>query len=146
MVYVDTSIIVKLYTIEKNSKAAADKIKQYKKAIPLTPLHDLEFLNALRLKQFRSEISKEDIEKIISRFNSHEISGIYYRPQLDWADVFITASNLSEKHTKKIGSRFLDILHVASALVIEADRFFSADAKQARLASAAGIKVDELKT
>ena len=39
------------------------------------------------------------------------------------------------------GTRSLDVLHVATALVLESTHFVSYDARQLALASAAGLKV-----
>jgi predicted nucleic acid-binding protein len=101
----------------------------------------LEFINAINLKQFRTEITPAEISFIMSRFEEHETDGIYYRPQLDWSAIFSHAVDLSKKHSADIGSRSLDILHVASALSIKADRFLTLDDRQTRLADLAGLKI-----
>ena len=144
MLYVDTSVIVKLYFKEEYSQKAARWLKDNNEAIPLTSFHELELLNAIQLKQFRKEITPDQSRLIISRLEEHEMSGIYFRPQLDWSAIFIHALDLSEKHSAIIGSRSLDILHVASALSINADRFLTFDDQQTRLAGLAGLKIENL--
>jgi hypothetical protein len=64
---------------------------------------------------------------------------------LDWSAIFINAIDLSEKHSSGIGSRTLGILHVASALSINADRFLTLDDRQTRLAAFAGLKLENIK-
>ena len=59
--------------------------------------------------------------------------------KISWADTFKYAVDLSRKHSRKTGSRALDILHVASALSIKADRFFTFDERQSKLVSLTGI-------
>ncbi|MBW2544091.1 MAG: type II toxin-antitoxin system VapC family toxin [Deltaproteobacteria bacterium] len=145
MLYVDTSIIVKLYVKEEHSLDASNRIIENNEAIPLTGLHDLEFTNAINLKLFRKEITEDEANCIISRFHEHESKGVYYRPQLSWAEAFRYAVDLSGNHTGNTGSRSLDILHVASALSIKADRFFTIDTRQSKLASLAGLKVVKVK-
>ena len=145
MVYVDTSVIVKLYIKEEYSQESSNWLKENNEAIPLTSFHELEFINAIHLKQFRTEITPEKINLIMSRFEEHEKGGIYYRPQLDWSAIFIHAIDLSKKHSSSIGSRALDILHVASALSINADRFLTLDDRQTRLAALAGLKIENIK-
>lgn len=140
MVYVDTSVIVKLYIREKFSRKSSDWLKKNNEAIPLTSLHELELTNAIKLKQFRTEITPDETRLIMSRFEEHETGGIYYRPPLDWGAIFSHAIELSIKHSANIGSRSLDILHIASALSIEADRFLTLDERQTRLADLAGLK------
>ena len=140
MVYVDTSVIVKLYIKETYSREASDWISANNEAIPKTIFHELEFTNAIRLKQFRNEMSNREAEIVFKRFHKHEKESIFYRPQINWPDAFARSLELSKNHTKKTGSRSLDIIHVASALSMEADRFFTFDDKQSQLASAAGLQ------
>lgn len=145
MVYVDTSVIVKVYIKEKYSRAASGWLKQNNESIPLTSFHELEFISAIHLKQFRTEITLAETQLIMSRFEEHEKNGIYYRPPLNWPDIFINAIELSRKHSASIGSRALDILHVASALSIGADRFLTLDDRQTSLATLAGLKLESIK-
>jgi predicted nucleic acid-binding protein len=145
VVYVDTSVIVKLYIKEEYSRDASNWLKENNEALPLTSFHELELINAIHLKQFRTEITLDESRLIMSRFEEHEKSGIYYRPQLDWSAIFIHAIDLSKKHSASIGSRSLDILHVASALSINADRFLTLDDRQTKLATLAGLKIEKIK-
>jgi len=138
VVYVDTSVIVKLYFKEEYSRDTSNWLKENNEAIPLTSFHELELKNAIHLKQFRAEITLDETRLIMSRFEEHEKSGIYYRPQLDWSAIVIHAIDLSKKHSASIGSRSLDILHVASALSINADRLLTLDDRQTKLARSPG--------
>ena len=141
MLYVDTSALVKLYIRETLSKEIADFLKRRNQPVPLTRFHELEFSNALRLKCYRAELAETEAEGILSRFKSHEEAGIYIRPPLEWPIVFDFALHLSARHTKTIGTRSLDILHVASALAIQAGSFLTLDERQADLAHSSGLKV-----
>ena len=145
MVYVDTSVIVKLYIKEEYSRDMSNWLKENDEALPLTSFHELELINAIHLKQFRAEITLDETRLIMTMFEEHEKSGIYYRPQLDWSAIFIHAIDLSKKHSAIVGSRSLDILHVASALSINADRFLTLDDRQTRLAEFAGLKIENVK-
>ena len=142
MLYVDTSVIVKLYIKEEHSLDVSNWLKENNEAIPLTIFHELEFSNAINLKEFRTEITTDEIRHIMARFAGHESKGVYYRPQISWTDTFRYAVDLSKKHTSKTGSRTLDILHVASALSIKADRFLTFDERQSKLASLSGIRIE----
>jgi predicted nucleic acid-binding protein len=141
MVYVDTSVLVTLYIKEKNSRKASDWIIANNEAIPKTVFHALEFTNAIQLKRFRQEISAQQARSVLKRFDEHEKERIFYIPPLNWADVFATSLDLSANHTKAIGSRSLDMIHVASALAMSAEQFFTFDTKQSQLASAAGLQI-----
>ena len=135
-------MIVKLYVKEDFSSDVSDWIRENNEAIPLTRFHDLEFTNAIDLKRFRSEITEEESQYIMNKFDEHEMKGIYYRPSLEWPDIFQTALDLSKKHTRQVGARSLDILHIASSLTIKATRFLTFDERQTRLASFVGLKIE----
>lgn len=143
MIYVDTSVIVKLYFREEFSFEASNWIRKRSRAIPLTPFHELEFTNAVKLKRFRKEMTKEEAETVIARFHEHEKRAVFYRPQIDWADTFGLAIDLSRTHTEKIGARSLDVIHVASALALGADGFTTLDQKQSKLAANAGLRIED---
>jgi predicted nucleic acid-binding protein len=139
--YIDTSVIVKLYSLELYSLEASEWIKKNDEAIPLTNLHELEFTNAIYLKQFRGEISSGQANLILSGFDEHQKRGIYYRPKLNWTEIWSTSLDLSRKYTGISGSRSLDILHIAAALVLKLNRFVTLDARQSDLAKTVGLKV-----
>jgi predicted nucleic acid-binding protein len=61
----------------------------------------------------------------------------------DWADVHRIAEDLSFKYTETEGHRFADILHVATAIHLGAERFFTFDLNQKRLAEAEGMNVPD---
>ena len=144
MIYLDTSVIIKLYIKEVFSSEVSKWLRENNEAIPITNFHYLEFINAINLKQFRNEMTIDEAGLIISKFNKHEMKGIFYRPLIDWPDIFKYALDLSRNHTTNIGSRSLDILHVALALSIKADRFLTFDEKQSKLAHLAGLKIEKL--
>ena len=56
-------------------------------------------------------------------------------------DTMAEAERLSALHSEKLGTRSLDILHVASALVLGSTSFVTFDRRQASLARASGLKV-----
>ncbi|MBA3030812.1 MAG: type II toxin-antitoxin system VapC family toxin [Desulfobacteraceae bacterium] len=144
MIYIDTSAIVKLYIKEPDSRKVSEWIRINNNPIPLTRLIELELLNALKLKQFRKEICEEDFDRIDLKLKQHEASGVYYRPPMDWAVVFHYAFDLSKAHTPTTGSRSLDIMHVASALFLKADKILTFDDRQSQLAAVAGLKTENV--
>ena len=56
----------------------------------------------------------------------------------------LRATQLSAAHTEKIGLRAIDLLHVASALILESELFLTTDERQTLLAKAEGLKVVSL--
>jgi predicted nucleic acid-binding protein len=144
VIYVDTSVIVKLYIREELSREASNWLKMNNEAVPITRFHELEFINAIQLKQFRSEITKDETLCIFSKFNEYENMGIFYRPQMDWSEIFKYAVDISKKHTATIGARSLDILHIASALSIKAENFLTVDGRQSEVAAHAGLQIVDI--
>jgi predicted nucleic acid-binding protein len=142
MIYVDTSVIVKLYVREEHSREVSEWLQRNDEAIPLTPFHELEFTNAIKLKQFRNEMTKDQGRIVFNKFNEHEKRGVLYRPQIQWSDVFARSLDLSRTHTENTGSRSLDVIHVALALSIGMARFLTFDERQSQLASAAGLRIE----
>ena len=142
MIYADTSVIVKLYIKEEHSRKTSDWIKNNDEAIPLTLFHELEFTNAVKLKQFRHEMTQEEADLIFRKFEENEQRGVFYRPQINWSDVFAHSLYLSKTHTKNTGSRSLDIVHVSSAHAIGATRMVTFDERQSQLALASGLRIE----
>jgi predicted nucleic acid-binding protein len=56
-------------------------------------------------------------------------------------DIVAEGERLSALHSEKLGTRSLDILHVASAVVLGSTSFVTFDRRQAALARASGLKV-----
>jgi len=54
---------------------------------------------------------------------------------------FTNGAALARTHVAKLGTRTLDSLHVAAALELKAQQFWTFDERQAKLAKAAGLKV-----
>jgi len=144
MLYVDTSVIVKLYFKEEYSSEVSKWVKSNDEAIPLTSLHELEFINAVNLKYFRDEISENNTKLVFSKFKAHEENGVFFRPSINWPDIYQCAFDLSKEYTGNIGSRSLDIIHVAAALTLGADSFLSLDVRQKKLASLTRMRVVNL--
>lgn len=56
---------------------------------------------------------------------------------------FDRSADLARRHGAKLGIRTLDSLHVACALELKAERFWTFDERQAKLARAEGLKTTE---
>ena len=54
---------------------------------------------------------------------------------------FYLCADLARRHGPKLGVRTLDSLHVACALELKAERFWTFDERQAKLAKAEGLKI-----
>lgn len=57
------------------------------------------------------------------------------------ATVYEIAQRMALKQSALSGTRTLDILHVASAIVLRAEEFWSFDIRQGQLAQAEGLRL-----
>ena len=99
----------------------------------------LETTNALELRIFRGQATRQDAEKALHNLEvdiRHGVLNVTSVPPITWD----TARDLSRTHSAKLGTRSLDILQVAIAIVLRADTFLTFDRNQAALAQAEGLK------
>jgi predicted nucleic acid-binding protein len=139
--YFDTSIITKWYVREADSEAAPRLRQQFDPPAVLTHLHRLELSNAWQLKLFRKEVKKAVLARAREDLQTDVDAGVWLAPAYDLADVFRRAEELSSSKTSKLGTRSLDILHVAAALELSVKTFVTGDSRQAKLASACQLHV-----
>jgi hypothetical protein len=101
----------------------------------------LEFRNALRLRIFRREITPRQRDASLNLLLSDLASGVVAHSQPPLAEMMTESERLSSSHSERLGTRSLDILHVAAALVLGSSVFLTFDVRQAKLAKSAGLKV-----
>lgn len=110
----------------------------------LTHLHRVELTTAWHLKVFRREIRLETVVHALGDLEADVDAGVWEMPGHDLADVCAHAETLARRHAAIIGTRTLDILHVAAAACLGAETFVTGDRRQASLAEASGLKVTRL--
>ena len=137
--YLDTGCFVKLYYPEPDSAKVVALIQG--KLICHTPLHELEFVNALHLKVFFSSATAAQVTGARALVKADLEAGVLVSPVGEWTDILAVAVTLAEQHTRTIGCRSLDILHCAAAKVLAASEFISTDSRQKKLAEAMGLNV-----
>ncbi len=137
--YFDTSALTKLYFPEKESAALSQFILSAKEPILYSLLHELELKNAIDLKLFRREISKQQQTQLFRYIEEDKRKGVLSPVTANWTEVFAQAIGLSQKNTRLLGCRSLDILHVAVAIKLGCTHFFSFDNRQRQLAKSSGL-------
>jgi predicted nucleic acid-binding protein len=138
--YADTSFLVSLYVLDDNSIRASAGLGRLSLPIVLTPLTETEIANAFQLRIFRKDSSKDNIKISTDLFNGDVRAGMFELKSLG-TQVYRQAAEIAARRTATLGTRTLDLLHVASALVLQADVFCTFDRSQAKLATAEGLKV-----
>jgi len=139
--YIDTSILVKSFVLEPDSPAALAIIESAGEPLIFSHLHEIEIPNAIRLKRFRGEITRTQETAAIRAFRADVDAGRFARPAYDLGAIFIRAEQLSSRHSGGIGTRSLDLLHVAAALETDCAAFASHDERQRKCAALAGLKL-----
>lgn len=140
-VYIDTGILVKSYIFEEDSPEAIAIIEAAGDPLIFSHIHAIEIPNAIRLKRFRGEITKAQEAAAIRVFRSDIDAGRLARPDYDLAEVFREAEQISSKYSGQVGSRNLDVLHVAAALQCGCNGLASFDERQRKIAVLAGLNV-----
>jgi predicted nucleic acid-binding protein len=150
-VWADSSLLVRMLTPETGTSAirAAVRALKYPRLF-FTPLHELEVVNALRVKfalasrevpaRQRPALARQ-LDSALARLKVSRSRGVFLEVVLDWSGTISRALDLSEEHAVRITPRAFDILHVAGAYELHCDHFLTCDARQASLAKSAGLKV-----
>ena len=138
--YADTSFLVSLYVLDDNSPKASAIFADVSFPFLLTPLLEAEIVNAFYLRIFRKESGEKQIRASLEFFGKDVRSGVFELKSFS-NEIFRQASQISTRRTPKFGTRTLDLLHVASAVLLQTERFCTFDIKQAELARAEGLVV-----
>lgn len=136
-VYADTSFLVSLYLTDRHSAEVERRVSS-NPALWLTPLHVAEWTHAVEQHVFRRLISRSESDQLHERFQQHRASGLWTETAVP-DQAFERCAQLGRRHAARLGIRTLDGLHVACALELGADRFWTFDERQKRLARAEGL-------
>jgi predicted nucleic acid-binding protein len=137
--YADTGFLVSLYGEDDLSDAATPLVRPGLIFI-LTPFGEAEFANALQLRIFRRQWTLAEARAVHDRFRFHVAAGVFQIEELR-PEIWPLAMTLSRRYSAKLGTRTLDVLHVASALILKPDVFLTFDERQRKLARAEGLRV-----
>lgn len=150
--YADTNFFTRAY-LELLDSQDADRLLMTAKRgesapLPVTWLHRVETLNAFQLHVF---LAREAGQTFIS-WEQAALAHANFRGDIQRAEFLRCVAipvaelekqfeELSLRHTARHGFRTYDLLHVASALVLKCDGFWSFDPKASKLAALEGLKV-----
>jgi predicted nucleic acid-binding protein len=142
MISCDTSFLHSLYLVDIHTPKARARLQGIRRpqGLVLSPFHQYELSNAVRLSVFRGLRDAASGEAILAALEADIASGYFDLPTCNLGRVLIEAKRLSASHTVTGGHRAFDILHVAAALHLGANEFLTFDANQRTLALAAGLK------
>jgi predicted nucleic acid-binding protein len=150
--YADTNFYTRLYLQLPESDTADRLLNEAKQGaaapLPVTWLHRMEILNAFQLHVFQAHatgqryISAQQAAQAHTIFRNDVGESEFLRPTvIVMEELEKQFEELSLRRTARHGFRTYDVLHVASALSLECDTFWSFDAKVSRLAKLEGLMV-----
>jgi predicted nucleic acid-binding protein len=145
--FADTSFLFALYRQQDNSDLADAFVARSREPVHASSLVIYEFRQSARFQTFRHSkdrtngFSKRVADKMLEVLQENINGGVIVLVPVEWPEVHSTAERLSAQYTITGGHRALDILHVATALQVEAKQLLTFDLNQSVLARAAGLEV-----
>lgn len=79
-----------------------------------------------------------EARQVYADFEEDEAAGLWARVDLP-SGVFELCAELARRHGARLGNGTLDSLHVATALELKVERFWTFDERQRKLAAAEGL-------
>jgi predicted nucleic acid-binding protein len=131
--------MVSLYVEDTHSSAAQDRMKE-KARIWFTPLHAAECSHAIAKQVFQRKIFSADADLIFDLLRRDRADGLWLETAMP-ENAFELCADLARRYGPKLGMKTLDTLHVACALELKAERFWTFDERQAKLAKSQGMKI-----
>lgn len=141
--FFDSGALIKVYVEEDASDQVAELVERCPQ-VPFTPLVELEIRHALRAMRGRKILSARGLKERLGWIDSDIEDGRLARIAPEAGHIHAIAEELSSRHTNRILCRALDILHVGSAISLGCGVFVTGDARQFRLAKAAGLRAIDI--
>ena len=138
-VYVDSSFLVSSYVQDMHKAEFLRRIAQ-RPIIWLTPFHRAEVANAISLHVFRKKLTPQAAMRAWTEFQEDIQSNVWMAVGLP-VNAWETCIDLARRHSPTLGVRTLDSLHVACAIELRADRFWTFDERQEKLAKTVGLNI-----
>lgn len=143
MIYADTSFLFSLYAWDANSAIAAEAyLKDQRRPLLFTPWQQFELKNVVRLILGRLQHAGQSMPfqsgNVFKTIRQDLDCGRLKHAEPDWRDTMRLAEQLSNNYTSKTGAASVDVWHVAAAVLLEADVFWTFDSRQQELASLCG--------
>lgn len=140
-IYVDPSALRSLYLHDGRSRAMARWRRRHPAPLPVTHHGRVEIVNAMALAVFRGDIAPVIMTDALGDLDDDFVAGRLVQADLLWRRALDRAAELSRSHTPRLGTRSLDVLHVACAAELGCTVFISYDVRQQDLAKAVGLRI-----
>jgi len=152
-VYADANLLARFYLdydVAGDARALLTRPRaRHGKPLPVTTLLRMELMNALRRLVFETRnggqwrVTAEMIAAAWGDFEEDLEAGVLFRPVvITLEEIAAEFASLVGRHTARHGFRTYEILHVASALHMGCNTFWSFDKKALQLAKLEGLKTN----
>ena len=149
--YADTNFFTAVFAdIDSTATATSlfDELRRRGELLPVTRLLRMEYTNAMERLVFESRRGQQGLRvtpenALLARASFDDIledGNVLQWTALPEDELERTFETLAYRHTAKEGFRTYDLLHVASALLLGCDAFWSFDKKACRLARLEGLR------
>lgn len=148
--YADTNFLMRLYLQQTESPHAARALQtpKLRRPIPITWLHRMEFANALEISVWLGKqgthpaVTPQQAAVALATFQDDLQSRTFLTAASPPMDELEQAfEQMSHRHTAHHGFRTYDVVHVASAILLGCNAFFSFDTKARKLAALEGLSL-----
>lgn len=142
--FFDTGVALKLVLAEAVSPTVLAYVKRRRLSIPTTRLVELEMETALNALAFRGAITAAELKASRALIARMTVQGKFVPTGIPMDDIVLESLRLSPQIALKTGCRTLDLMHIASALLLGCPEFVSTDQRQLKAAKLAGLKTIDL--
>ncbi|MGC9222688.1 MAG: type II toxin-antitoxin system VapC family toxin [Terracidiphilus sp.] len=137
IVYADTSFLTAVYLRDTHSREAYRRMADDPN-LAITPFSRAELANAFYRQVFLKRATTLDVRLAWENFESDCHAGllrVVELPESAWS----ATVDLARRYGPALGVRTLDSLHVACAIELRAERFWTFDERQKKLAETVGL-------
>jgi predicted nucleic acid-binding protein len=139
-VYADPSALLKLYLHEPESRAMAVWRAKTRGVLCVSLFGRTEIVNGIGLALARGFVSRPVHTAALAALDDDFRQGRLTPSDISWRAALRLAEDMSRRYTPTLACRTLDILHVASAVVLKNSHFLTFDHRQRKLADVVGLK------
>ena len=143
-VYVDPSALCRLYLNQPGLREISDWRQRMSGSLPVTHHGRTEIINGICRAAFSGQLDEDEMAEALDEVEADFAQGRLHHADLLWRAALNRAAELSRTHTPRLGTRALDVLHVACAVELKLKHFLTFDERQRKLATAAGLRTIKL--
>ena len=144
--YPDTSFLCSIYRAQAHSLEAVRFRSTMGEPVYYTELLEFEFLHSLRFQAWRFSrdysqgFTSHEADAITANWKTDIATGNNVLVPCNMNEVIRLSKSLALQYTEQYGHRPFDMLHVATALHLDAKKFLTFDNNQRILAQHVGLK------